>query len=186
MNSQEIRNCLANARTRNFLHELSGSENFLHATRKSISASRMADDELVLRFIAFYLIDHKKVTAEYKGGMDELLNDTVERLNILELATLKEIRQHFFQAMDNAFYLFGSNAFRKANYVNKALFLGVSRVLCDIMPQQLCEMDKNRIAGQMQIEINENEKFRNALSMATNDAKNVKLVYDTVKKIMGE
>ena len=47
-------------------------------------------------------------------------------------------------------------------------------------------MDKNRIAGQMQIEINENEKFRNALSMATNDAKNVKLVYDTVKKIMGE
>ncbi len=186
LNSQEIRNCLANARTRNFLHELSGSENFLHATRKSISASRMADDELVLRFIAFYLIDHKKVTAEYKGGMDELLNDTVERLNILELATLKEIRQHFFQAMDNAFYLFGSNAFRKANYVNKALFLGVSRVLCDIMPQQLCEMDKNRIAGQMQIEINENEKFRNALSMATNDAKNVKLVYDTVKKIMGE
>ncbi|MCR2050878.1 DUF262 domain-containing protein [Acetatifactor muris] len=185
LNSQEIRNCLANARTRNFLHELSGSENFLHATRKSISAARMADDELVLRFIAFYLIDHKKVTAEYKGGMDELLNDTVERLNILELATLKEIRQHFFQAMDNAFYLFGPNAFRKANYVNKALFLGVSRVLCDIMPQQLREMDKDRIAGQMQIEINENEKFRNALSMATNDAKNVKLVYDTVKKIMG-
>lgn len=186
LNSQEIRNCLANARTRNFLHELSGSENFLHATRKSISAARMADDELVLRFIAFYLIDHKKVTAEYKGGMDELLNDTVERLNILELATLKEIRQHFLQAMDNAFYLFGINAFRKANYVNKALFLGVSRVLCDIMPQQLREMDKNRIARQMQIEINENGKFRNALSMATNDAKNVKLVYDTVKQIMGE
>lgn len=186
LNGQEIRNCLANARTRNFLHELSGSENFLHATRKSISAARMADDELVLRFIAFYLIDHKKVTVEYKGGMDELLNDTVERLNNLELATFKEIRQHFLQAMDNAFYLFGANAFRKANYVNKALFLGLSRVLCDIMPQQLHEMDKDKIAGQMQIEINENEKFRNALSMATNDAKNVKLVFDTVKKIMGE
>lgn len=74
----------------------------------------------------------------------------------------------------------------KANYVNKALFFGVSRVLCDIMLQQLREMDKNKIAGQMQLEINDNEKFRNALSMTTNGAKNVKLVFDTVKKIMGE
>lgn len=186
LNGQEIRNCLANARTRNFLHELSESKNFLHATRKSISAARMADEELVLRFIAFYLMDHKNVAAEYKGGMDELLDDTVEKLNHLELATFMEIRQHFFQAMDNAFYLFGGNAFRKANYVNKSLFLGISRVLCDITPNQLREKDKDRIAGQMQAEINDNEKFRNALSMATNDARNVKLVYDTVKKIVGE
>lgn len=186
LNGQEIRNCLANARTRNFLHELSESENFLHATRKSISAARMADDELVLRFIAFYLIDHKIVINEYRGGMDELLNDTIEILNGLALDKFKEIRQHFFQAMDNAFYLFGGNAFRKANYVNKSLFLGISRVLCDITPQRLHEKDKDKIAGQMQMEINDNEKFRNALSMATNDARNVKLVYDTVKKIVGE
>ena len=88
--------------------------------------------------------------------------------------------------MDNAFYLFGDNAFRKANLVNKALFLGISRVLCDIVPQKLCEKDKDEIERQMQMEINNNERFRNALSMATNDARNVKLVYDTVKKIIGE
>lgn len=186
LNGQEIRNCLANARTRSFLHELSESENFLRATRKSISAARMADEELVLRFIAFYLMDHKVVPNEYKGGMDELLDETVERLNGLEMDRFKEVRQHFIQAMDNAFYVFGGDAFRKANYVNKSLFLGISRVLCDITPQQLREKDKDRIARQMQAEINENEKFRNALSMATNDARNVKLVYDTVKKIVGE
>lgn len=186
LNSQEIRNCLANARTRNFLHELSESENFLHATRKSISAARMADDELVLRFISFYLIDHKIVINEYKGGMDELLNNTVEIMNSLELKRFKEIRQHFFQAMDNAYYLFGDKAFRKANYINKSLFLGISRVLCDIAPQRLREKDKNKIAGQMQMEINDNERFKNALSMATNDARNVNYVYDNVKKIIGE
>lgn len=186
LNAQEIRNCLANARTRSFLHELSGSENFLHATRRSISAARMADEELVLRFIAFYMIDHKMVFTEYKGGMDELLDHTVEILNTLDVDIVKEVRTHFFLAMDNAFYLFGGNAFRKANYVNKSLFLGISRVLCDITPQQLCKKDKDKIAKQMQAEINENEKFRNALSMATNDARNVNLVYDTVKRIMGE
>ncbi len=186
LNSQEIRNCLANAKTRSFLHELSGSENFLRATRKSISAARMADEELVLRFVAFYLIDHKNVETEYKGGMDELLDDTVEKLNALGLEKFKEIRQHFFQAMDNAFYLFGENAFRKANYVNKSLFLGISRVLCDITLQELCKKDKEWIAKQMQSEINENERFRNALSMATNDARNVNFVYKTVKEIVGE
>lgn len=186
LNSQEIRNCLANGRTRNFLHELSGSKDFLRATRKSISAARMADDELILRFIAFYLIDHKIVKSEYKGGMGELLDDTVEILNGLEIDRFKEIRHHFFQAMNNAFYLFGENAFRKANFVNKALFLGISRTLCDIVPQKLREMDKDEIERQMQSEIKDNEKFRNALSMATNDAKNVNFVYDTVKKIIGE
>lgn len=186
LNSQEIRNCLANARTRNFLRELSESKDFLRATRKSISAARMADDELVLRFIAFYLIDHKIVINEYKGGMDELLDDTVEILNSLELDKFKEIRQHFFQAMNNAFYIFGDNAFRKANFVNKALFLGISRVLCDIASQKLCEKDTDNIERQLQKEIKDNEKFRNSLSMATNDARNVKLVYDTVKKIIGE
>lgn len=186
LNNQEIRNCLANARTRNFLHELSESKDFLRATRKSISAARMADDELVLRFIAFYLADHKIVTNEYRGGMNELLDDTIEILNGLELEKFKEIRQHFFQAMNNSYYLFGDNAFRKANFVNKALFLGISRVLCDIVPQKLFEKDKDAIERQMQKEIKDNEKFRNALSMATNDARNVKLVYDTVKEIIGE
>ena len=140
----------------------------------------------VLRFIAFYLIDHKIVESEYKGGMDELLDDTVEKLNAMDMEMFVEIRRHFLLAMDNAFYLFGANAFRKANYVNKALFLGVSRVLCDVTPQKLQEKKREEIAGQMQKQIADNEKFRNALSMATNDARNVKLVYDTVKKIVGE
>lgn len=186
LNNQEIRNCLANSRTRNLLHELSTSKDFLRATRKSISAARMADDELVLRFIAFYLIDHKIVINEYKGVMNELLDETVEILNGLELNRFKEIRQRFFQAMNNAFYLFGDNTFRKANFINKALFLGISRVLCDIVPQKLYEKDKDEIERKMQREIKDNEKFRNALSMATNDVRNVNLVYDTVKKIIGE
>lgn len=186
LNNQEIRNCLASGRTRNLLHDLSKSESFLRATRKSISPTRMADEELILRFIAFYLIDNRIMLGEYKGGMDGLLDDTVEALNSLDLDTFKKIRNCFLQAMENAFYLFGTNAFRKANYINKSLFLGTSRVLCNITLQRLKEKDKNEIATRMQNEINDNIYFRNALSMATNDARNVRLVYDTVKMIIGE
>ncbi len=185
LNNQEIRNCLANGRTRNFLHELSQSEKFLHATRKSINAARMADEELILRFIAFYLMDHRIMVNEYKGGMDDLLDNTVDFLNNLELDKFVEIRKHFFRAMDNAFYLFGDHAFRKAKYINKSLFLGLSRVLCDITMQSLCEKKKDEIDKKMQTEIIDNRDFRDALSMATNDVRNVKLVYDTVKRIIG-
>lgn len=187
LNNQEIRNCLANIKTRNFLHELSKSESFLRATRGSVSPVRMADEELVLRFIAFYLIDNNKSTVkEYKGGMDGLLDETVELLNSMKIEDLKEVRTDFLVAMEGAFYLFGNNAFRKSIFINKALFLGISRVLSKFDISFIKEKNKGLISASMQEAIESNEKFRTALSMATNDARNVKIVYDTVSKIIGE
>lgn len=187
LTNQEIRNCLANARTRELLHDLAKSKNFLQATRGSISPTRMADEELILRFISFYLIDNQKSTVkEYKGGMDSLLDETLELLNAADADLLKEIRSAFLQAMDNAFYLFGDNAFRKANYINKSLFLGISRVLGNYSREDIMKKDVKEATQRMSSEIQKNGEFRNALSMATNDARNVKVVYDTVKKIIEE
>lgn len=185
LNNQEIRNCLAVKRTREFLHTLSRSDSFLCATRGSISPTRMADEELILRFIAFYLIDHKLSTVpEYRGGMDELLDETVNILNHSDLAVFREIRMRFLDAMDGAFYLFGSNAFRKANFVNKALFLGISRVLTSYSLQEIKGMDAKKAELTLKQEIEKNALFSNALSMATNDARNVKIVYDTLERLI--
>lgn len=187
LTNQEIRNCLASSRTRELLHELSKSHDFIQATRGSISPTRMADEELILRFISFYLIDNNKsYTSEYKGGMDSLLDETVELLNGADIELIKEIRKAFLVAMDNAFYLFGDNAFRKANYINKALFLGISRVLSKYSRENISQKDASLINGKLDEAIKNNVEFRNALSMATNDARNVKIVYDTVSEIVGE
>lgn len=186
LNAQEIRNCLASKKTRDLLRELSKSSNFLQATRGSISSTRMADEELVLRFIAFYLIDNgKSPICEYKGGMDLLLDETVEILNSADISLLVDIRKKFLTAMDNAFYLFGDRAFRKANYINKSLFLGVSRVLSKYTLEEIKEKNTEEIMANLNDNILNNEKFRGALSMATNDARNVKIVYDVVDTIMG-
>ncbi|MBQ8261694.1 MAG: DUF262 domain-containing protein [Lachnospiraceae bacterium] len=187
LNNQEIRNCLANTKTRDLLRELAKSNNFLNATRGSISATRMADEELVLRFVAFYLIDTNKSTVtEYKGGMDLLLDETVEVLNQANVELLIEIRKKFLLSMDNAFYLFGDTAFRKANYINKALFLGISRVLSQYTFEEIKEKNKENIVAKLNDKIVNDIQFRNALSMATNDARNVKIVYDMVGAIMEE
>lgn len=185
LNSQEIRNCLANSITREFLHSLARSDEFLEATRGSVSPVRMADEELILRFIAFYLIDMGLSTVqEYKGGMDELLDETVNILNRSEMALLKPLRQSFINAMVNAYCIFENNAFRKASYINKALFLGLSRVLRKYTPEQIKSMDIKLIRMKLENEIQKDGSFTNALSMATNDARNVNIVYRTISQIM--
>ncbi len=185
LNNQEIRNCLANKKTRDLLRELSKSKSFLDATRGSISSTRMADEELVLRFVAFYLIDNNKSSvSEYRGGMDLLLDETVEVLNLADVELLVDIRKKFITSMDNAFYLFGDRAFRKANYINKALFLGISRVLSKYSFEEIKEKNKEKIITNLNDNILNNMQFRGALSMATNDARNVKVVYDIVNSIM--
>lgn len=187
LNNQEIRNCLASSRTREFLHELSRSDHFIQATRGSISATRMADEELILRFVAFYMID-KQIGGmkEYKGGMDALLDETIEILNQSKITLLTKIRKDFLNAMDAAYYLFKERAFRKSNFINKALFLGVSRVLSGYSLKEIKKKDSSLITKKMSDEIKTNIEFSNALSMGTNDAKNVSIVYDTVEKIIGD
>ncbi len=140
---------------------------------------------MILRFIAFYLLDRGKSSVkEYKSGMDALLDETVELLNAMNLKQLKEIRASFLETMDMAYYLFKERTFRKASFINKALFLGVSRVLCNYSMEDIENRDGEAIAERMNEQITKNAYFSGALSMATNDARNVKIVFDTVKKVI--
>lgn len=185
LNNQEIRNCLANARTREFLHSLSRSEEFLKATRGSISPIRMADEELILRFIAFYLIDYGiSPVKEYKGGMDELLDNTVAVVNEADMGLFRSLRICFFNAMDNAYMIFKEKTFRKTNFINKSLFLGVTRVLREYPVYRIQKENVTKIRQDVELAINEDTNFASALSMATNDARNVDTVYKTIRKIV--
>ena len=186
LNNQEIRNCLANRRTREFLHSLSRSDEFIKATRGSVSPVRMADEELILRFIAFYLIDTGlSDSQEYKGGMDELLDDTVTGLNGVDRLVLQTMREQFMNAMINAYKIFGDSAFRKTSFINKSLFLGLSRVLRKYRPEEIDEKDIEGIKNSLNQAIQKDDTFTSALSMGTNDAKNVKIVYNKINKIVG-
>lgn len=185
LNNQEIRNCLANSKTRELLRDLAKSPNFIKATRKSISSTRMSDEELVLRFIAFYLIDNgKSPVKEYKGGMDALLDSTVEVLNNSKTDTYKMIRAAFFRAMDNSYLIFAEDSFRKAKYINKSLFLGLTRVLCQYELEDIKKKNIQAIRLNIQSAIARNGDLWNPLSMGTNDAKNINSVYEYIKNVM--
>lgn len=185
LNNQEIRNCLAKSKTRELLRDLAASEQFKRATKSSISRTRMSDEELVLRFVAFYLIDKRKSTVkEYKGGMDNLLDITIDILNSIAISDIVAIRTAFFNAMENAYELFGDKAFRKAHYINKSLFLGLSRVLCSYKKEEFLKKNVDSISMKINEAIKENGALWGALSMGTNDAKNISYVYDYIRKIV--
>lgn len=186
LNAQEIRNCLEKPSTRKFVKQLAQSEEFLTATRHSISSTRMADNEIVLRFIAFYLSDHNLYGQQkYKGEMDAYLNITVELLNRLNESQLSVIGEAFTTAMVNAYLLFGEQAFRKARFINKALFLSWSRILSDISTDELKRYKiGTTLYENLKNAIETDSQYRNALSMATNDVRNVDLSYDVAKMLL--
>ena len=83
--------------------------------------------------------------------------------------------------------LFGDSAFRKANYINKSLFLSWTRVLCDVSNNKLTELKiGDKLLNRLKAEIEKNIEYSKALSMATNDLRNVELTYCIAKKLLKE
>lgn len=188
LNAQEIRNCLEKPNVRSFIKKLAHTDDFLIATRHSISSTRMADNEIILRFIAFYLQDHSLLgQKEYRGGMDAYLDSTAELLGKADEQLLYNIEHAFILAMNNAYLLFGQRAFRKANYINKALFLSWSRILCDFSTERIRNALSNKQIDMtyiLQNEIDNNTKYSAALSMATNDVRNVEYSKEIAKQLL--
>ncbi len=198
LNNQEIRNCLANPRVRYMIKELSSSKEFTEATFGSVSSIRMADDELVMRFLGFYYIkilgDEK---LKYKGGMKQFLDEALELLNDEEdEEKLNMIRNAFLNSMKIAEYLFGEYAFRKCKcehikpnarkqLINKSLFTSLSVLLSNYDYNEVKKKnEKMCLLEPVALELDNNQDFYNAITIGTNDQKRIGLTFSTVQKII--
>ena len=90
-----------------------------------ISTERMQDRDFATRFASFYLIDYRK----YKPDMDSFLNRGMGRIKFLTSEEIQRLKDDFRAAMELAWDVFGSAAFRKKfpegekrGGINKALF----------------------------------------------------------------
>lgn len=193
LNTQEMRNAFSKLCTRNLLKTLSHSEYFLKATDNRVNPTRMTDKEIILRFIAFYLLDNKNISIEqkeYNGDVDDFLGNTIELLNKADGKYDDIIMKDFNKAMENAYSLFGSKAFRKTNLINKSLFVSLSRVLWKIDTEKIDNQLKNKgetyYQNLLESLINEEEIYNNALSVSTNQPNKVQIAYEYAQKLLGE
>lgn len=190
LNRPEIRNCLTRSEVQKQLKLMWNSEEFKRATDFGVKNNRMQAMDLVMRYLFFrrlYLID--PYLDEYWGKIDNYLDDFTSDLNKNGIS-VEEIAS-FYNAMENAFYIWGSNAFRKPSVrrlpVNQLLFVAFSVLLSFKNPDQLrSTFSEGEMSCILREQINENSDFRKALSTGTNARWNVKVAFETISKLINE
>ncbi len=201
LNAQEIRNSIAKPRIRDFLKRLAQSSSFKIATDGGVNDTRMAAQELVLRFMAFYM-SYNYQTKEldyFKSDLELFLDRAFEHLNGLNEAKLQELEEVFINSMRNANSLFGEFAFRKyksselkedtrrRKLINKSLFTSWSVLLAE--PGLVVPSSKDLSAKavyQLAELIEKNEEYSNALTIGTNAASRVQMNFSQTRRLWEE
>ncbi|GAA4957412.1 DUF262 domain-containing protein [Yinghuangia aomiensis] len=185
---QEIRHAMIPGPARGVLAELAESPAFGDATCYSVSSERMADREMVLRFLAFRL----QPPADYRTyDFDQFLADAMHRINGLAEAQRAELEREFRQAMGSAEAIFGEQAFRKLRHgqirkspINKALFEAVAVNLAE-----LDQADRNRlVASRHEVvegfrDLMNDWDFERSISVATGDPAKVRRRFEELRKL---
>lgn len=189
LTSQELRHALIPGRARTLLRELAQSEAFLEATQRSVKPTRMADREMVLRFLAFRMTDPKDyVTAD----LDAFLRSAMRQIGALPQREVDELTAEFTRAMHAATSIFGGYAFRKRyrgqTYrmpINKPLFETESVALAKLSDDELDVLaDRSGQVEEGLIDLMEDPAFQDAISYATGDVRRVRARFAAMEDIL--
>jgi hypothetical protein len=113
---QEIRHVLNQGKPAEYLKKLSEDKRFKNVVR--VSDKRMADRELVLRYLTF----SNKHYTEYKPPLINFLDEGMEHLHTLDDQRLDQLEQNLWKALETCQDLFGKDIFSKSIVGNKHMF----------------------------------------------------------------
>lgn len=188
---QELRHSLIPGPARDLLTELARGAPFLNATQHSVSASRMTDAELVLRFLAFRLTDPDK----YRGNdLNAFLRQAMQRINDLDADEVARLTTEFITAMEAASAIFGEHAFRRRAPgqdrrfpLNKSLFEAISVNLVKMSRTALDELIESREeVADLLMGLMGDIDFLEAISSATGDEEKVRRRFTAIEELFRE
>ncbi|SFN34753.1 DUF262 domain-containing protein [Dokdonella immobilis] len=188
LSSQELRHALVPGNARQVLKQWAATDQFKGATDNSIKDDRMADRELVLRYIAFANTSYEKYTFK---DFDDFLRRAMKDINAWNDARLRAMRANFIEAMETAKDIFGKHAFRKLYTlkssrfpINKALFEAVAVALGSLTPdeqKQLCIRKKTVLERFMKLMAD--QKFDSSISQGTGDPSKVRYRFSAIDEL---
>lgn len=195
LNAQEIRNCMSSPETRQLLHSLSQSPDFLKATCSSVGTVRMQDQEIALRFAAFRLADLER-QALYLGNMERFLDQTIETIN-RDSRLFDQLVPAFERGMRNSAHLFGTFAFRKCSpqdllpgarrrLMNNSLFTTWSVVLAEWDEQDVQAVEAGSFAGIVAHELHSDADYYDSVSFGTNDRRRLRYAFEKARALCAE
>ncbi|MGW0575275.1 DUF262 domain-containing protein [Streptomyces sp. NPDC002920] len=191
LSQQELRHALIPGQARDLLARLAESPFFLTATAGSVSPSRMADRELCLRFLAFWLTrPGRYVTQDFDG----FLRAAMHRINKLTPPELEILEARFCLAMVDSERVFGDQTFRKQfdtsvrRYpINKALFevQAVSLARCTPEETKVLSERAGTVAKKFQ-KLMDDPPFYDSISSGTGNADKVNYRFQSMTDLFRE
>jgi len=188
LNNQEIRNALAPSEVRELLKELTR----LEASRTMLGdlSKRMRDQELVLRFWAFFRFDY--LDPSNKKEMASFLDRAMEEIKQGDTDYKKNFKKIFAMAIERCLTLLGENGFakdpdEKPTFKNSTLFEVWMVTLAKINEEQFDKLKNNKSKFTKKVgELLKNDGFIQAISYSTQKRDHVELRYDKVDKLVSE
>lgn len=188
LNEQEIRNAMATSQARDFLQNMVKNENFnLIFSGSRDMKNRMKDQELVLRFLAFYHMNVLKISFT---NIAELLNSMMTILNHSSEAQRKQWGEAYDRALIRSYDLFGARAFEKSCVhrvrKNTPLYEVWTVCLAHLSEAQWQRLQSfhEEIRQEHQRYLEPSGEYAWAISNATQKKEHIALRYNIVKQIL--
>jgi len=166
---QEIRHALNQGQAADYLKDITESTEFRSYIK--VRDNRMQDRELVLRYLAYMLVDYRK----YEKPMASFLDRRMEELNNMSQEKLKELRVNLLKALHLSKELFNEHIFSRSiveenrKMLNSALFEVWTSSLAKLNSIEQHNILKNRteLISEFKKMLSEDKEFKNSVSSAT-------------------
>ncbi len=188
LNEQEIRNAMATPQARDFLQSMVNRDYFnLIFAGSGNMKKRMKDQELVLRFLAFYHMDVLKISFT---NIAELLDSMMSILNNSSEGERRQWGAAYDRALSRSYALFGNRAFEKS-YLQR---VRKNTPLYEVWTVSLAHLSEaqwqriqpfhEEIRQEHQRCLELNGEYAWAISNATQKREHIALRYNIVKQIL--
>jgi hypothetical protein len=211
---QQMRNALYNGEATRLLAQLAELELFKQATGSSVSSedskNAMKDREVVNRFLAYFQLGWRSYLAiNYEEFLARALRETNDVVREAKVGDVREpkviVDRSDIRAKATAAFtasmrlntaIFGSHAFRKSLKEPGSRRSAFNLALFDVFSASLARYGKRNLSAAQKQAVDvgtkkllSNDKFHDAVSFATLEARNVKtrfeMVEDMLSKVLG-
>jgi len=190
LNNQEIRNAMAKPADRKLLESLA-THKCMRSTLGDLS-KRMTDQELVLRFWAFYQFDY--FDKNNKKTIATFLDKAMDEIKLGDERYRENLKRTFDKAISRCFHLLGERAFEKEptnegsrKRKNTTLFEVWMVSLAKLEDDEVKRIEKNIELFREKIRaLSEDAEFSNAITYATQKGDHVKIRYERIENLINE